>query len=183
MFKKDVLQPQTRVFSKKGKTVVKFSSNQLYNLFNNLFNNVFVKQLPSFFYSASNDCIKHFIYGFANSVGDITIHQEISLGLVSTWLGQELYHLFRSFGICVSLKVKTNCSSLKILRYNLDLTKIKKHNRKFSHKHTNKNYLELNGSKYLRVISNKVVDCSNSFSLEVEDDNSYAVEGILVQNY
>jgi hypothetical protein len=196
MFKKDVLQPQTRVFSNKGKTVVKFSSNQLYNIFNNLF----AKQLPSFFYSASSDCLKHFIYGFANSVGDITINQEISLGLISLWLGKELYHLFRSVGICASLKVKTTCSSLKILRYNLDLTKIKKNyddNRKFkfSHINANKNYLELNGSKYLRVISNKVVyddtlmrDCCNNFypkfvyTLDVEDDNSYALEGIIVEN-
>jgi hypothetical protein len=138
--------------------------------------------------------LKHFIYGWINTSGELTLKQEISSCLVPLNFAEELYHLFRSAGLCCELNTKKdnkkhgNVASLKFIRNNLDMSKFSKtydDNRCFKFfrliNHT-KNCLEIDGNLYLRVISNTLkFNTKSGYALEIEDEKSYAVEGLITK--
>jgi hypothetical protein len=182
--------PEIQIFNHRKKSNVKFVSNQLVSIFK-----PFEKtKLPYFFYSVSNECLKHFIYGWINTSGELTLKQEISSCLVPLNFAEELYHLFRSAGLCCELNTKKdnkkhgNVASLKFIRNNLDMSKFSKtydDNRCFKFfrliNHT-KNCLEIDGNLYLRVISNTLkFNTKSGYALEIEDEKSYAVEGLITK--
>ena len=185
LFKNEQREQEIHIFKYRKKSNVKFVSNKLVSIFKQ-----FEKtKLPYFFYSVSNECLKHFIYGWINISGELTLKQEISSGLVPFNFAEDLYHLFRSIGLCCELHTKkNNIASLSFLKNNLDMSKFSKNyddNRCFKFFRCinyTKNCLEIDGKLYLRVISNNLKFNNKSvYTLEIEDETSYAVEGLIAK--
>lgn len=185
LFNTEDQEQEIQIFNHRKKSNVKFVSNKIVSIFKQ-----FEKtKLPYFFYSVSNECLKHFIYGWINTSGEITLTQQISSGLVSFNFAEELYHLFRSIGLCCELHTKkSNIASLSFLKNNLDMSKFSKNyddNRCFKFFRCinyTKNCLEIDGKLYLRVISNNLkFNTKSGYTLEIEDETSYAVEGLIAK--
>jgi hypothetical protein len=188
------------IYTNKILTTITFNNVIVVNIFNHLFGNRFDgKRLPTFIYKVSPDLIKSFIAGIISSTGYIDTKLNISLALTNISLIEELYHVFRSKGIDCSVSYKKNISCkihfgfIDFEKSNLDVDNIRKYYlddrisrlRLYKTKSDNtEKTLRLYNNTFLNVTSNQISNITPEFvyTLGIEDDHSYAVEGLIVEN-
>lgn len=168
-------------------------------LFNNLFGGYFNKKnLPKLLYDwDKNMCLK-LIEGIITSDGCVSKEGAISFTLSNIKLVKALFSIFRNNGIMCYYtemnKLKTGATqkiaSISFNINNIDLSNIIKiydDNRleKLLYKKSKENsIIEIDGNIFIRINSKNITDLTPEFvyTLGVEDDHSYVVEGVLVEN-
>ena len=203
---------KSAIHNHSGQNLVSITFNNVVigTIFNHLFGHGFDgKRLPKFLYNASDECINSFLAGLISTDGNVRETLYVSVQLTNPPLVEEIYHLCRSIGIPVSVRyinTQSNKMSGKIFFpteyinlekikkvYNDDrmeqLLKIKRNTRNItvnglSISRSDCKSFMYNNNTFLRITKNNITldDPRYVYTLGVEDDHSYAVEGIIVQN-
>ena len=192
------IDPTIYEYKNQNLVSITFNSTIVGYIFEEIFGKGFAgKFLPSFIYNLDVELIKSFICGLISTDGCVDTNLNISVTLTNPKLVEELYHLCRSVGIGVSASYRNSQSGkltghIRFLKDNLNLDKIKKvytDNRmkdllEYEHSGVFNNYVNINDILYMKVINNNISDENPEYvyTLGIEDDHSYAVEGLVVEN-
>lgn len=183
----------------KNLVTIEFKNALLAQVFKNLFNNNFNrKNLPNFIHTCSEGCKKAFLSGLISTDGYIDDCLNVTLSMSNLSLIEEIYHLTRSIGIMSYVTYRDNNGGkltgyMSINRYQLDRDRVKKYyedDRLTRFKSGNQDYSKTyycivnNDNTFLQVQNKSVIEYKNEYvyTLEVENDHSYAVEGIIAEN-
>lgn len=170
-----------------------------YRLFGQYFNQ---KKLHKIVFSFPTKSIYGLLAGLITSDGCITKQGFISVTMCNKKLINQLYHLFRLHNIDISInKVKKPSKLSKEQPYTLGIPRIKEvldktmkyyndNRMDYCYKQLNTKFRNqntpviINNSKFLRIESIKDIDLIPKYvyTLGIEDDHSYNVEGLIAQN-
>lgn len=168
-------------------------------LFNNLFGAYFnKKKLPKLLYNWDRNMCNKLIEGIITSDGCVSKEGAISFTLSNIKLVKSLFSIFRNNGIMCYYtemnKLKTGATqkiaSISFNINNVDLSNIIKiYNddrlEKLLYKKSKENsIIEIDGNTFIRINSKNISDLTPEFvyTLGIEDDHSYVVEGVLAEN-
>lgn len=145
------------------------------------------KKLPNMFFSWPKNLVNNLIEGLLDTNGHVRDRKNgNSLDLENENLMNQIYHLCRNNGINVSAPRKEFESSI-LYTINIPFSEnITDNTRKF-YNNTVQNYYEESddeNSNFLKILSITETDRIDEFvyTLGIEDDHSYNVEGLLVEN-
>ena len=192
------IKPNIYKSEKQNLVQITFNSTLIGFLFEKLFGKGFTgKTLPAFLYKQPPEFINCFVTGLISTDGCIDSNLNVSLCLSNPLLIEELYHICRSIGLGVSASYRQSQSGkltgyISFLKDGLLLDRIKKYyndNRMNelleyeNNTHIN-SYVNVDGILYMRVLSVDTIEEKHEFvyTLGVEDDHSYVVEGLVVEN-
>ena len=179
-------------------TVV-FNNVIIAETFNYLFGKGFGgKHLPNFIHELDTEMIKHFVAGLITTDGCVDTKLNISLCMTNPEFIEELYHLCRSHGIDCSVAYRPSQSGKQTgyMRFTRGSVLVERLQKAYNDDRMERlrmvetregnsgSTLRLNGDTFLKVVSNEVTDSKpdHVYTLGVEEDHSYAVEGLVVQN-
>lgn len=180
--------------SPKGRNVtnIEVNSTMIGLIFNELFGNC--KKLPNMIFSWPKKLVNSLIAGLITTDGHITKKYNATLCLSNAKLMNQIHHLCRHNGIDVSFlkcniaKGQTCCSYSMSIPLSMDILnrvykyykddRIDKYNEQIV-KNSDKEY-----DQYLKILSITETDRTDEYvyTLGVEEDHSYTVEGLLVEN-
>jgi hypothetical protein len=168
-------------------------------LFNKLFGSYFnKKRLPDLLYEWDQKMCKKLIEGIITSDGCVSKEGAISITMANIKLVKSLFSVFRNNGIMCYYtemsKLKTGATE-KIANLcfninNIDLSNIIKFYEdnileNLLYKKSKENsIIEIDGNIFIRINSKNISELSPEFvyTLGVEDDHSYVVEGVIAEN-
>ena len=193
------IEPVINRHKNQNLVTIAFNNALIGCVFKNIFGHGFDgKNLPKFLYNCSTACKKAFVSGLISTDGCVDSKLNVSLSLTNTELIEEVYHLTRSIGIASSVSYRDNDNGkltgyMRFDGYHLDRSRIKKYytdNRldmlKNNHPDYTKNHscIVMDGNTFLQVQDKREVEYNNDYvyTLEIENDHSYAVEGVVVEN-
>ena len=167
--------------------------------FNKIFGRYFnKKKIPDFIYNWDRNMIDRLIEGLITSDGCISKEGSVSFTLSNKKLIKSLFSSFRNVGIMCSY---SECSYLrkgateKTARISFNLNDININNiikyyndnrleDLYYKKSKEYSVMEIDGSKFIKIVD-KFIDNTNHdyvYTLGIEDDHSYVVEGVLAEN-
>lgn len=162
-----------------------------YKLFGSYFNH---KKLPNMVFGWSKKLINNLMAGLITTDGHLTKNCNATLGLSNKNLMNQLYHLCRNNGIDVSFVEGKISKGMTCVPYCMSIpmtTEILSKTHKLYtddrvaefHKSLIKNK-NITNDKFLKIIDITETNKKDEFvyTLGVEDDHSYTVEGLLVEN-
>lgn len=178
---------------------IQLHSMSIGSLFNKIFGSYFnKKKLPEFMYEWDKNMCNRLIEGIITSDGCVSKEGAVSFTMANVKLVKSLFSILRNNGImCYYTEMsklrkgateKTSTVSFNI--NNIDLANIVKiyddsRLEKLLYKRSRENsIIDLNGNKFIQI-TNKIISDSNPeyvYTLGVEDDHSYVVEGIIAEN-
>ena len=197
---RDLFGIDPTIYESKNQNLVTitFNSTIVGYIFEKVFGKGFAgKTLPSFIYNLNGQLIKSFISGLISTDGCVDTGLNVSVTMTNPKLIEEIYHLCRSVGLGVSASYRNSQSGkltgyIRFLKDGLNLEKIKKvytdermkHLIAYEHSGYVNNYANIDGILYMRVIDNNISTDKPEYvyTLGIEDDHSYAVEGLIVEN-
>ncbi len=177
-------------------TNITINSHIIGAIFMELFGSYFDgKKLPNIVFSWPKNLITSLIAGLITSDGHITKEKcNAMLGLSNKNLIDQVYHLCRNNGIDVSFVEKKFQKGQTCTSYAISIPLSKEIINK-THKFYNDDRVErckkkfenndgIEDSNYLRILNITEIDGTdeNVYTLGVEEDHSYTVEGLIVQN-
>lgn len=194
------VKPCRFVNDKQNTIIVVFNNVIIAETFLSMFGKGFSdKILPSFIHKLDTNLVKHFIAGLITTDGHVDKKLNISLCMSNLSLVNELYQLVRVHGLDCSACYRPSHTGKqtgymrfskesvlvqKLMKYYADdrMERLLNWNPKDT---TNtENVLHVDDNTYLRVLSNKITSESPEYvyTLGIENDHSYSVEGVVVQN-
>lgn len=173
-------------------TCIKIRSQSLVNVIYKLIYNSdkFIIELNKELYKLGNSYIFSLIQGLLDSCGEIN-DDDYSLCLFNNNVTKELYHLLKIKNILV--EIKNNCmydgtilDSNKLV-FEPNSSFVKQCSRfvvNEENSNDNLNSIEYNGYTLVQIITKEISDIDPEFvyNIEVEDDNSIVVEGLITIN-
>ncbi len=180
---------------------ISFNSSTVGVIFETLFGRGFEgKYLPKMMYKWSNKLVYSFMAGLITTDGCITKDGSILVQLSNKRLTNEIYHLCRSHGLEISLKELKMPKLGTVIPYKMFIPRVKEildqTMKVYPDNRLEKCYqmlkgenacnfaLTLNGNKFLKIKSIEKLDIKPEFvyTLGIENDHSYNVEGLLCEN-
>lgn len=162
-------------------------------IFNELFGSYFNgKKLPNFIFSLPKNLIENLMAGLITTDGHITKNKcNISLGLSNESLMNQLYHLCRNNGFDVSIVKGKATKNMTCEPYTMSIPfrkEIIEKTKKLYDDDRIKRCLEKNikdeNDKFLKILEISETDRNDEYvyTLGVEEDHSYTVDGLLAEN-
>lgn len=193
------IEPCISINDKQKTITVLFNNVIVAETFVSLFGNKYNGEtLPLLIHQLDSNLVQHFIAGLITSYGGVEDTFNISFRTTKTSLVNELYHLARSHGLVCSTFYGTNengkqTGCIKFSQTSIIMDRLLEYfpdehleflSSKFTGDKNNNDILHINGNTYLNVLYNTVsgIKPEYVYTLGVDNDHSYAVEGVMVQN-
>jgi ribonucleotide reductase alpha subunit len=178
--------------SQKNRNTIKIEVNShlIGSIFMELFGSGFAgKKLPNMVFSWPKKLINNLIAGLITTDGHIRKNCSMGLNLSNHTLMNQIYHLCRNNGMDVSLTKSHMAKGLTCNHYCMSIPMNKDIITK-THKIYNDDRVQRcldkknNDDKFLKIISITETDRNDEYvyTLGVQDDHSYTVEGLLAEN-
>jgi len=168
------------------------NNNLLGLCFEKLFGSYFDgKKINSFMYDWDKNLVDNFLIGLINSDGCVTNKLDVNLSMKNLDLIKNLSIILKKHGYNTGYSMTKKGLYRLDLGKNLDLIKmVTKHynddrlTRDYKLVNSRKYVIKINGETYSQIISKSIISYNKTkvYNLEVEDDHSYNVEGIIAKN-
>lgn len=174
-------------------TVISINSRIIGLIFIELFGSYFDgKKLPNMVFSWPKRLVNSLMAGLITSDGYISADCKVCLGLSNEKLTDQLYHLCKNFGIGASLRKREIRGMMTCCAYRMNIplnAEIINQTRKYYKddriEKCKKRVENNNGDddNFLKIFNITEVDRKDEYvySLSVDEDNSFTVEGLIVQ--
>ena len=177
-----------------GSTQIVFHSSLIGCVFEKLFGRGYSgKRLNKHFYRWPKNFIKKLILGLVDSDGTVTKDGDVRVTLNNKELIEEIYHLARSYNFALGISHSVNkhkYSRLDFPKHSIFLENCNKHydderiKIAKSKEESTFHVIEINKKKFVKI--DKKIKCKDKpkyvYTLGIEDDHSYLIEGILALN-
>ena len=202
-FCKDVMLKATGIIASEHKmknqncSQIQFSSTFLGNVFNHLFGRHFDgKKMYTNAYNWNEGLFKSFLSGLISSDGCVSKEGSISISMANVPLVKSIYMLGRNCGIPITYTLSTKKATYQQqARINIPpmsdiLDRVMKNYvdgrivSRISKSTLSTSFKEINGVGFVRLNGKTVSEMNPEYvyTLGVEDDHSYPVEGVMVEN-
>lgn len=170
---------------------INIHSSLMGRIFENLFGSYYhSKKLYSGTYNWDKNLIISFLSGIINSDGYVTSDGKIGVSLKNNKLVKDMYNICRQHDIEVGYKDTKNClKTLWFGKNDLFLNNISKFYSddrlsKVGEIKKGRHLLKINGDYYYKILSKNYIESEieTVYNLEVEDDHSYNVSGLIAKN-